>query len=36
MDRSFIFKKDFQTWKNIMEHDRELMREMQNVQEADL
>lgn len=30
------FKKDFQAWKNIMEHDRELMREMQNVQEADL
>lgn len=30
------FKKDFQAWKNMLEHDRELMREMQNVQEADL
>ena len=30
------FKKDFQAWKNMLEHDRELMIEMQNVQEADL
>lgn len=29
------FKKDFQAWKNILEHDRELMKEMENTQEAE-